>query len=312
MTRLVRTIHLALAVLAIAAAPAAAQIRGADRIRVPDSSVVQIVKLADGSTVVGRFVDVAGDPVRFETSGGTLSIRRADLREVREIARRHLRAGQEYWPEDPNPTRLFFGPTGRILPEREADFSSTYLFLLSGSVGVGGVGQLGGGFSVVPMDDFSDNLFFVTGKVGIRASPKVNIAIGGLAGWVGGFGDDLGSEGNGIGAVYGVGTFGTADNAVTAGVALPFGDFDSEPVFLLGGEARLGKRVKLVTENYFTMDDNRYTVGGVRYGSREVIGVFGYGIRIFGERIAVDLAFLNSTEGGIFPGVPYVDFVIRF
>ena len=300
---------LVLVLAAGAARPAAAQVKGMRYLRVPDSTAVHIVKLADGSTVVGRFIDVATDPLRFETSGGVITIRRADLREIKETQRSGLRSG-EYWPDDPNPSRLFFGPTARVLPANEADFSSTYLFLLSGSAGVGGVGQLGAGLSVLPLDDFSDNLFFVTGKVGIPVSPKVQFAVGGLAGWAGGFDDDIG--GAGIGAVYGVGTFGTKDHAFTGGIALPFGDVDTKPVFLLGGETRVGKRVKLVTENYFVVEDDRYQISGVQYGSRHLAGVFGYGFRIFGDKIAVDLAFLNSTEGGVFPGVPYVDFVVRF
>ncbi|MSR02980.1 MAG: aminotransferase class III-fold pyridoxal phosphate-dependent enzyme [Gemmatimonadetes bacterium] len=37
-----------------------------------------------------------------------------------------------------------------------------------------------------------------------------------------------------------------------------------------------------------------------------------YGLRIFGEKMSVSLGLLNTTDGGVFPGVPYVDFVIRF
>lgn len=302
----------ALWLLSAFGSPAAvAQTGWVRHLRVPDSAVVQVIKLADGSTLVGRFTDVTGDPLRFETSSGVLAIRRTDLRDIREVARTSLKAGS-YWPDDPNPSRLFFGPTGRILPDGAADFSSTYLFLLSGSVGVGGVAQIGGGFSVLPLEDFSDNLFFVNGKIGVQASPKVHLAIGGIAGWAGGFDDDLGAGGSGIGVLYGVGTFGTKDHAVTAGAMLPVGEVDTQPVFLLGGETRVGKRFKLVTENYFTFDDDRYTANGVQYGSRHVTGVFGYGFRVFFDKIAVDLAFLNSTEGGVFPGLPYVDFVIRF
>jgi hypothetical protein len=133
--------------------------------------------------------------------------------------------------------------------------------------------------------------------------------VGGIAGWAGGFDDDLGGS---IGAGYGVGTFGSTDHAITAGIALPFGEAETKPVFLLGGETRIAKRLKLVTENYFVVDKHS-VYNGTGFDERNrVVGVFGYGIRIFGDKIAVDLAFLNSTEGGLFPGVPYVDFVVRF
>jgi hypothetical protein len=295
--------------VAIGSRSAAAQIKGAALLRIPDSAMVQIVRLADGSTLVGRFVDVIGDPVRFETAGGTVTIRRADLREIREARRRGNRAAR-YWTEDPNPSRLFFGPTARVLPARAVDFSSTYLFLVSASTGIGGVAQVGGGFSVLPLDDFSDNVFFTSAKVAIPAGRSAQFAVGGIGGWAGGFDEEIG--GAGFGAVYGVGTFGSRDHALTTGLVVPFGEVESKPIFLLGGEARLGSRLKLVSENYFAIDDNRYEIAGTTHGSRRVVGILGYGVRIFGEKIAVDLAFLNSTADGVFPGVPYVDFVVRF
>ena len=225
---------LVLLALAVLAPRMEAQVRGERFLRVPEAGVVQVVKLADGSTLVGRFTDVTGDPLRFETKGGPVSIRRRDLREITETGEASIREGG-YWPDDPNPSRLFFGPTARSLPNGEADFSSTDLFLLSGNMGVGGAGQIGGGLSVLPLEDFSDNIFFVTAKVSLPVSPKAQLAIGGLAGWAGGFDSDLG--GGGLGVVYGVGTFGTKDHAATLGVALPIvGDVDTKPVVLLSAD----------------------------------------------------------------------------
>lgn len=307
MQRLTRFLAIAVLVgLAPSVAPvrAAAQAKGARFIRVPDSAVVQIVKLADGSTLVGRFSDVSAEPLRFETSTGTASVQRSNIREVREVRRTALRNGS-YWPDDPNPTRLFFGPTARSLPKGEADFSDTYVFLLSGAYGLGSNAQIGGGFSVLPLNDFSDNIFFLTAKVGVQPTRGVNLAVGGLLGQVGGFGSNLGGDdGAGVGAFYGVGTFGNGNHALTAGAIFPYaaGDLGNDPIILVGGETRLGRRIKLVTENYFT--------GGG--GFDQVVGLFSYGVRLFGEKMSVSLAFWNSTEGGIFPGLPYVDFVIRF
>ncbi|MEZ4457001.1 MAG: hypothetical protein R2882_10705 [Gemmatimonadales bacterium] len=308
MKRVVRLALLPLLLLGLVAR-LDAQMKGERYLRVPEAGVVQVLHLADGSTLVGHFVDVSGDPVRFETRSGVFSIPKADIREISESGSATMRNGS-YWPDDPNPSRLFFGPTARVLPNGAADFSSTYLFLLSGSVGVGGVAQLGGGFSVLPFEDFTDNLFFATAKVSVAASPKAKFAVGGLAGWAGGFDDDIG--GGGVGAVYGVGTFGTNDNAATIGLAVPFGDVDTHPIILAGGETRITRRIKLVTENYFVLDKQEEFTGTTLRRKAHVTGIFGYGVRIFGEKIAVDLAFLNSTEGGVFPGVPYVDFVVRF
>ncbi len=300
MKRPVLSILAALALLGGTASPIVAQFKGQRFLRVPDSSAVQVVRLADGSSLVGRFVDVTGDPVRFETGGGIVSIRRADLRDIKEVSSRAFKGGQ-LWFDDPNPTRLFFGPTARSLPQGEGDFSSTYVFFLSGAYGVGGNAQIGGGFSIFPSDDFSDTIFFLTAKVGVRAGKYAQFAVGGLVGSVGGFLDDLGgSDRSGLGALYGVGTFGSKDHALTLAAVMPFaaGDFADNPLLMFGGETRIARRLKLVTENYVS------TEGGD--------AVLSYGLRILGEKMSVSLGFLNSTDGGVFPGVPYVDFVIRF
>ncbi len=289
-----------MALLGLLASPTAAQIKGERFLRVPDSSAVQVVRLADGSSLVGRFVDVSGDPVRFETGGGVVAIRRADLRDIREMARGAVKNGQ-VWFDDPNPTRLFFGPTARSLPQGEGDFSSTYVFFLSGGYGVGGNAQIGAGFSIFPSDDFTDNIFFVTAKVGIKAGKNAQLAVGGLVGSVGAFLDDLGgSDRAGVGALYGVGTFGSKDHALTFSTIMPFasGDFAEDPLLMLGGETRIARRLKLVTENYLS------TAGGD--------AILSYGVRILGEKMSASLGLINTTEGGVFPGIPYVDFVIRF
>jgi hypothetical protein len=220
---------------------------------------------------------------------------------VREVPRREFRDGR-HWPADPTNTRLLFGPTARSLPRGAAEFTSTYLFFVGASAGVGGNAQVGGGFSLFPFDDFTDNIFYVTGRLGINAGRHASFAVGGLLGWAGGFGDNLGGDdGFGLGAFYGVGTFGTPDHSLTTGVIFPYaeGDVADDPLVMVGGEVRVHRGIKLVTENYLTT-------------SGDVEAVFGYGFRIFGEKLAVGLAFLNSTEGGVFPGVPYVDFVVRF
>lgn len=280
-------------------APALAQVKGQRFLRVPDSSSVQVVRLADGSSLVGRFTDVSGDPVRFETGSGIATIRRADIREIKELSRGAVRQGQ-VWLDDPNPTRLFFGPTARSLPRGAGDFSSTYLFFVSGGYGVGGNAQIGGGFSIFPFEDFTDNIFFLTAKVGVKPGKHVNLAAGGLIGWAGEFDDDIGGDRTGTGAVYGVGTFGSEDHALTLGVIVPFagGDFEYDPLLMFGGETRVARRIKLISENYLS------TEGGD--------AIISYGLRVFGEKMSVSLGFINSTSGGVFPGVPYVDFVIRF
>ena len=72
-----------------------------------------------------------------------------------------------------------------------------------------------------------------------------------------------------------------------------------KPMLMLGAEKRLLKHLALVTENWLFP------------GIDQPLG--SYGIRLFGEKLSVDLAFLTPLgEDYFFPGLPYIDFVFHF
>ena len=268
-------------------------------VRVADSTQVQVIKLRDGSSIVGRVTEVGADTIRFVALMGTLSIARAHIVELREVAKSEVRRG-EVWQTNPNATRLLFAPTGRMLEKGEGYFNDTYLLLLSAHGGVTSRFTLGGGMSVVPLDNFADNALYIMPKIGVYASPRFNLAIGGLAGVVGGLVDD--DENAGFGVAYVVGTAGSPDASVSfgTGVAYAGGEFARRPVAMLGAETRLGRRVAFVTENYLIPND-------------DVTSVISYGLRFFGEKLSADLAFWNAPgEIAVFPGIPYVSFSVKF
>jgi hypothetical protein len=268
-------------------------------IRVADSTQVQVIRLRDGSSIVGRVTEVGPDTIRFAATGGTLSLTRADIIDVRDVAKSSMRRG-EVWPANPNATRLFFAPTGRMLAKGEGYFNDTYLFFVSVQGGLSSRFNLGGGLSVLPLDNFADNALFLTPKIGVVASPRFNLAVGALAGFVGGLVDE--GEDASFGVVYGVGTIGSPDASITVGTGLAYagGQFADRPVAMLGAESRLGRRVAFVTENYLIPNE-------------DVHGVISYGLRFYGEKLSTDLAFWNAPgQHMVFPGIPYVAFSVKF
>ena len=54
-------------------------------LRIADSSQVQVIRLRDGSSIVGRITEIGPDTVKFAAASGTLSIARADIVELREL-----------------------------------------------------------------------------------------------------------------------------------------------------------------------------------------------------------------------------------
>ena len=85
-------------------------------VAVTAAGVTQEIELEDGSRLLGRIEEVEGDRVLFRSvSGLELVLTPGQIKEVRRV-RGDVREG-EFRPEDPNRTRLFFGPTARSLPK---------------------------------------------------------------------------------------------------------------------------------------------------------------------------------------------------
>src|SRR5512143_2464531 len=88
-------------------ATVAAQRGSLDAVKVGDTTIVHVVRLRDGSTLVGRITAVTADSVRMQLNAGPFSLARRDVSEVREASRARIRNGQ-YWFENPHSTRLLF------------------------------------------------------------------------------------------------------------------------------------------------------------------------------------------------------------
>ena len=97
-------------------------------------------------------------------------------------------------------------------------------------------------------------------------------------------------------------TAGRADSAFTVGAGYTCersgedGDDGGSPLLIVGGERRVSRRIKVVTENYVFRD------GGLVSG----------GVRFLGERLSVDLGMVSPIGVGEFFAVPIINFVWKF
>lgn len=260
-----------------------------EKLRIVDSTRIQVITMRDGSSLVGRIAAVGADSVDFQMDLGRVPIAIKDIREISEADSGRMHGGQ-YWFPNPNVTRLFFAPTGQMLKKGEGYFADYQLFFPGFAYGITDNISIGGGMSIFPTG-LDEQVYYVTPKVGVTVGEKLHLATGLLfAGTGGGTG----------GVYYGVGTFGDGDGSATIGLGYGFagGDIESKPVAMLGGEKRVSRRIALVTENYLlpVTEDNL---------------VYSFGIRFMGEKLTTDLALVNVVGSGVI-GVPYVDFVFKF
>jgi hypothetical protein len=283
------------AALALATCPLGAQMRPdiRSRLHVADSSQLQVLTLRDGSTLIGRISAIEADSLTLDASVGSFSLAIASVTDVQYVTADRMKGG-EYWFPNPNSTRLFFAPTGRMLERGDGYVSDYEVFFPGAAYGVTDNVSIGGGVSLIPAG-LDEQLFYLTPKIGGEVHENVNLALGALI--VGGIPDE-----STVGIVYGVGTFGTPDASITAGLGYGFAGttIASSPVGMLGGEFRVARRVSLVTENYFIAD------------THSVSPLFSYGVRFMGEKMTVDLALFNASGSGAAIGFPFVDFVFKF
>jgi hypothetical protein len=257
------------------------------------------VRLYDGSVLYGRIAERDSVHILVLTTGGTtVNIPSDRIRSLR--ASRGREVDGTYWPEDPNGTRLLFTSTGRALGRGEGYVSTYFLFFPFVAYGVTEKLTIAGGTPVFP--GIVGQAFYLAPKLTLRETDKGSFAIGALS-----FGlTEKISEGT-FGLLYGVSTLGNRDNAVTLGAGWGYrwggenSSVSNAPVIVVGGEARVSRRSKFVTENWiFT---SRGASGALMSG----------GFRFIGDRLSADFGVIGGAgSGAVACCLPMVNFVWNF
>ena len=277
-----------------------------DKLRVPPEGVTQIITLQDGSSLVGKITEVGDTEIKFQTDMGEMTLAVEKITDISEVKSEAIKDGK-YWFPNPNRTRLLFGPTGRNLRQGEGYFNDIYVFFPGVAYGLTDNITIGGGMSLFPGVDFEDQLFYLTPKIGVKVQPMLDVAASALIIRIPDTDDELDEFGEEIddpktlGVLYGTMTYGTDDKSATFGLGFGYYDEDiaDKPAVLVGGEYRIARRASLVTENWVFPEVDEPLIS--------------YGVRFFGESLAIDLALFNVLdEDAIFPGIPFIDFVYNF
>ena len=261
-----------------------------------DSTVA--VRLHDGSLLVGHLAEQTADSVVLVTGSGRMKLSRSAITELKVVNEADVHDGV-YWPPDLHDTRLFFGPTGRVLGKGNGYFSDLYLFFVNAAWGVTERFMIGGGMSVLPTSDFfGNNVYYLTPKIALVQHESFNVSAGALIGFAG--------HANGSAGIYYVAaTNGRPDASFTYGLGYAYtkSKISGDATLMLGGNARVWHRVALMSENYiFTGSSGGYLLPI-------------YGVRFIGDKLSTDLGFVNFIgrgSPGIFPGLPWLGFALKF
>ena len=267
--------------------------------------------LDDGSVLAGKIRSFTNK--KIELFSESFDIIRIDIHKVVKVENyNHSEIKSITTIENPHYSRYFYAPSAMPLDKKEGYFQDIYLLLLSCNYSITSHILIGGGFSIIPGADINEQAYFLNAKVAYQITDKFYLGGGGLF-----FG--IGAENSSFGIGYAVGTYGSKDHNATLGIGYGYsGDKLMEtPVITVCGMTRLSKRISLLSENWLGSVTYNESIPPNFVDTRSVTEfhcLLSYGLRFFGEKISVDIAFLNvpTSEEVYFPGIPYIDFVVRF
>jgi hypothetical protein len=264
---------LVLPLLVVAALPAFAQQRTLPPV---DSTTVVAFHMTKGKTRKGRVVTADDSSLTVLTlAGATVVLPRSSIKEWDRLHGTLSPAG--FRPTDLTTHRLFFGPTARTFPRGGASLADHDVFMVTGGYGVSDRVMLSAGTTLGEGIDSAGHsvpsgLAFADGRVGLVRGHHTAVAVGAFWGWAG-----LDRANGSVGAGYGVVTLGSNDHAVTllGGYPLASRSFEKEAIVMLGGETRIGRRFKLMTEMWKLPQISH--VAGI------------YGVRYLGDEFSVEV-----------------------
>jgi hypothetical protein len=260
-----------------------------------DTTSVKPIKLTltDGSELIGTVVGEDSVSIFFKTVGHIpMTIPRNQVRTIEQLSGQII--GGAYVRPDPNQTRLLFAPTARPLKSGQGYFSAYQIFFPFLAFGIADFLTLAGGMSLIPGTE--GQLLYIAPKVTPIQSGNLSAAAGVLYITATSGGTD------GVGIIYGVGTYGTQNSSLTGGLGWGFygDDIADKPILMVGGELRASNSVKFITENWIPPDAD--------------IALLSIGIRFFGESLAADIGLIYPAGSEIsgFPFIPWLGFAYNF
>lgn len=252
-----------------------------------DSTIIRF-ELTGGSILIGRIASEDSTSITINLLSNTeAKIEKSSITK-REKITKNLYNGQ-YWIDDPNRTRLFFAPTGRGLKSGSGYVSVYEIFFPMVAFGIFDYITISGGISLFPGS--SKQLLYFAPKITPFQNDDFAISVGDFYLKIPSY-----SSNNYINILYSVGTISFSKGAITMGVG--YETNSQNPILLLGGELRVSRYAKLITENWF--------LGG------SDLKFVSLGIRFLGEHLAADFAFVSPVGNDDLMLIPWIGFAYNF
>ncbi|HEY0042069.1 MAG TPA: hypothetical protein VGB71_15465 [Flavisolibacter sp.] len=256
-----------------------------------DTSVNYLVKLADKSEFVGKYLEKTPDYLVFRTAAiARLQIQFERIASIQELNPATMK-GNVYWSPNPRPTNYFFWPSAINLKKGEGYYQNNMLFLNSAHYGITDNISVGGGVELLTLFSGTPVLFF---------TPKITFPVGKNFHTGGGLLLFTVPDEGSAGFLYGSATMGSIEHNLSGSVGFGFAgsEFASTPLLNISGMTRVSRKLMLMSENWIIPVPD------------EVFTAFSFGIRFLGDKIAADVGLIFSPEAGV--PFPIGGFSVKF
>ncbi|MEQ8702780.1 MAG: hypothetical protein RIC19_02615 [Phaeodactylibacter sp.] len=236
-----------------------------------DTSRLTLVTTIDGNEYVGKILEQTTGTIKLETAVlGIISIPRQNIKSIQPVSGNLSFNNGEIWRSNPQSTRYLWSPNGFGLKPGEGYYQN--ILILFNQVSVGVTDHFSMSLGTVPLFLFAGapTPVWIVPKFSIPVKKdKFNIGGGALIGTVLG---DTGTDNNGFGIAFGVGTIGNRDRNLTLGLGYGYAGqgWANAPTITISGMYRIGEKGYLITENVIVGTATNSPIGFLSFGGRTV------------------------------------------
>jgi hypothetical protein len=267
------------------------------------------ITLNDGSVVSGKLLLITEKDIVISSAAmGEIHLQKQNIKSMTPVLDINEKKSG-IWFDNPNPSKYLLGNSAIPMEKHTGYYQNTWLFVNSFSYAFTKNFSLAGGFEIFSLLAGGEGpyAFYINPKASFRIAK--NFYAGGNILYVNTI--KTAEEFGGLATLNAFATYGNKNNNLTGAVGFGWadGEFSPRPVMIVSGMVRASKRIAFVSENWAVpkLDDETTETYGY-------YGIFSYGIRFLGEKISVDLAFINNPDIAeeLIIGFPWLDFVINF
>lgn len=268
-----------------------------DEVKVKNDSTTEVflyqITTVSGNQIIGEILQTTSDSLTVSSTDlgviklGLKQIESIEIQDSKQKFGRRKMVGVNHY--------LIAPSTPYGLDKGEINLQNSEIFLMSAWFGLNDYFTLGGGFSIVPFIEFSDQLFYIVPKFNYPIAPKINASVQ--------YTQFLTSGIDNTSLLSFSVAFGESDKHLSFGYTTPV-FADGEDVAFDAALYNVGAVLRAGNKFAFLLDFNFPSVSTDD-------GLYGFGGRYIGKSSSFDFGFLTvrDQEGG-FP-FPWFNYTIR-